>query len=228
MNSYEIKQEARRDRYNSLSQKISKKAHSLHDEGAKALEQIPFGQPILVGHHSEKRDRAYRARAVGKMDKSFVLMDKAEHYANKAESVGTAGISSDDPDAIKKLKEKLETLQKKWEEIKQARRQGKETWSWGVSSDMIRLVKKRIEKLEKLRSMEARPDQIGEGYILRENKEANRLQFIFPAKPSEEIRHVLKSYGFHWSFTEGAWQTWLTERSRYKAKLVIEFMSKKE
>ena len=30
--------------------------------GDKALSVIPFGQPILIGHHSEKRDRNYRRR----------------------------------------------------------------------------------------------------------------------------------------------------------------------
>lgn len=73
-------------------------------------ETIPFGQPILVGHHSEGRDRRYRERIHNTFGKAFATMDKADHYEQKAASVGTGGISSDDPDAANKLKEKLKSL----------------------------------------------------------------------------------------------------------------------
>jgi len=46
---------------------------------------IPFGQPILVGHHSEGRDRRYRGRINATFDKGFKEMDKAEHYHEQAE-----------------------------------------------------------------------------------------------------------------------------------------------
>src|SRR5947207_1571026 len=68
---------------------------------------IPFGQPILVGHHSEKRDRRFRARIDGKFRKGIALHKKAEDLKHRAASVGTAGISSDDPEAIEKLREKV-------------------------------------------------------------------------------------------------------------------------
>lgn len=45
---------------------------------------IPFGQPILVGHHSEKRDRNYRGRIEGTFKKAFEESDKAAYYAGKA------------------------------------------------------------------------------------------------------------------------------------------------
>jgi hypothetical protein len=75
-------------------------------------EVIPFGQPILVGHHSEGRDRRYRAKIERNNRKAYELGKKAEYYAQKAASVGTGGISSDDPEVIVKLQEKIELAEK--------------------------------------------------------------------------------------------------------------------
>ena len=85
-------------------------------------EAIPFGQPILVGHHSEKSDRAYRNRMNGHYEKAHELSEKAAYYERKAESVGRGGISSDDPDAIQKLTEKLEGLKANQGKMKAANR----------------------------------------------------------------------------------------------------------
>ena len=46
-------------------------------------------------------------------------------------------------------------------------------------------------------------EQIGEVTIQEQD---NRVQILFPGKPSDEIRARLKSNGFRWSPTAGAWQ----------------------
>lgn len=214
---YAERQQARRERYAGLAVSKKAKGEQLYKAGTTALAQIPFGQPILVGHHSERGDRAYRARGLAKIGKGFEEMEKAEHYAAKAESVGEAGISSDDPEAIPKLKAKLEKMQAQWDEIKRRRKEGHEVYAWGVSTANIRNIKKRIEQLERMEQMEARPDVAGNGYVIRDNKEANRIQFLFEGKPSEQVRSILKRRGFRWSPNENAWQTFLTNRGRYQA-----------
>src|SRR3546814_16447475 len=73
-------------------------------------EAIPFGQPVLIGHHSEGRDRNYRQRIHNTFGKTFDLQKKADHYTKKAASVGDGGISSDDPDAIAKLLRQVKQL----------------------------------------------------------------------------------------------------------------------
>lgn len=109
-NVYEQKLEAKRERLLARASKKRAEADALHTSGVDALNAIPFGQPILLGHHSEKRDRAYRSRAVGKIDKSFEVSNYADDLERRAESVGTGGISSDDPEAIVKLTAQLEEL----------------------------------------------------------------------------------------------------------------------
>lgn len=228
MNYYEQKIEARRTRYEELAYNNSKKAKSLYEEGHRALSFIPFGQPILVGHHSERADRSYRSKALNKIGRSFETADKAEYYEEKAKSVGTHGISSDDPEAVKKLKEKLDKLEKQREAYKAYNKKmraegGEQMASYHLSNlgANIMTVRKRIERLEKQSNMEARPDVIGKGFILKENKELNRLQFVFEGKPAEEVRTVLKRGGFRWSPTNQAWQAFLTNRSHYQAKEII-------
>ena len=221
---YAERQAARKERYERLAASKRAKGVAMHDAGMKALEQIPFGQPILVGHHSERGDRAYRSRNVAKIERGFEEMNKSDYYASKAESVGTAGISQDDPEAITKLKEKLLTLEARREkykaENKRAKQEGRSPLPSFYLTNLganIRTVAKRIERLEKQEQMETRPDVEGKGYVIRENKEANRIQFLFEGKPDEPVRNVLKRHGFRWSPSEGAWQTWFTNRGRYQA-----------
>lgn len=120
MNDYEQRQEERRERYEQRAEKLRAEARRLHGQAHDMASAIPFGQPILVGHHSEGRDRRYRERIHNTFGKSFAAQEKAEYYERKAESVGKSGISSDDPDAVQKLKAKLAELEKLPETMKQA------------------------------------------------------------------------------------------------------------
>lgn len=120
MNPYEAKQAARRARYEDRADAARHQADAIHAQARKMAEAIPFGQPILVGHHSESRDRNYRNRIHDTYGKAFAMQDKAGHYERKAASVGKGGISSDDPDAIEKLKAQLRKAQAVHELMKKA------------------------------------------------------------------------------------------------------------
>ena len=122
MNSYEERQEARRERYLELAEKARSESSKSRQQAREMSEVIPLGQPVHVGHYSEKRDRAYRARIRATSEKAFRLDEKADYYEQKAASVGKGGISSDDPDAIEKLKEELARLKKKQEYMKETNR----------------------------------------------------------------------------------------------------------
>jgi antirestriction protein ArdC len=119
LNPFEEKQKARQDRYRALAEKTRAKALARLDQARRMAEIIPFGQPILVGHHSEHRDRRYRARIHDTFGKGFTLLDKADYYQARAERISNA-ISADDPEAVRKLKEKLEGLKKSQEMMKAA------------------------------------------------------------------------------------------------------------
>jgi predicted peroxiredoxin len=84
---------------------------------------IPMGQPILVGHHSEKRDRNFRAKIDSTMGRSVAAGKKAEYYAEKAQTIkDNDAIFSDDPEALLKLEQKLATLKGTQDFVKAANR----------------------------------------------------------------------------------------------------------
>lgn len=111
LNPYEAKQEARRGRLLGASAQAAAEAKTLSARAGAMASVIPFGQPILVGHHSEGRDRRYRARFGRLYDKSFEAQNRAADLVRRAAAVGTGSISSDDPDAIAKLREELAAVE---------------------------------------------------------------------------------------------------------------------
>lgn len=120
MNNYEEKQAARKARLEDRADAARSESKTIYTRARTMASAIPFGQPILIGHHSEGRDRNYRNRINNNFGKAFDLTKKAEHFAHKAASVGKGGISSDDPDALKKLRVELEKLELSQERMKSA------------------------------------------------------------------------------------------------------------
>jgi hypothetical protein len=75
---------------------------------------IPFGQPILVGHHSEKRHRRALERIDRAMGKAVDNSRKAEGMQSRAANIEAANdraIYDDDPDAIERLTERIAALE---------------------------------------------------------------------------------------------------------------------
>jgi len=80
----------------------------LYKHAKEMVSFIPFGQPILVGHHSEGADRRFRKRIHNTFGKSFEAQEQADYYEKKAETIANSqAIFSDDPQAIDKLRNKL-------------------------------------------------------------------------------------------------------------------------
>ena len=82
---------------------------------------IPFGQPILVGHHSEGRHRNTLKKSDNAMRRGIESQDMAEHHAGKAEGIARqldGSIFSDDPDAVEALTAKIAKLEAEREKIK--------------------------------------------------------------------------------------------------------------
>lgn len=114
LNSFEERRNARIDRLLAAAERKEKESSALLDQAHTMGDVIPFGQPILVGHHSEKRDRNYRARIESKYRKGFSLSAEAKDLARRAEAAQhNTAIFSDDPDAAEKLEEKIARLEKR-------------------------------------------------------------------------------------------------------------------
>jgi len=90
------------------------RSNQRYESARQATEGIPFGQPILIGHHSEKRHRNALKRQDNHMRKSCEESDKAKHHQGKAHGLADQldrTIFSDDDDAIQQLEEKVKGLE---------------------------------------------------------------------------------------------------------------------
>lgn len=76
---------AKAERYGAIADKASEKSDMYFQKSQDAVAGIPFGQPILVGHHSEGRHRADIRRSDNAMRHSVEEADKAKEYNGKAE-----------------------------------------------------------------------------------------------------------------------------------------------
>lgn len=82
---------------------------------------IPLGQPILVGHHSEKRHRRDLERAYNAMNKSVELSNKAAIHESKAaywaKRANTINLSM--PESLEYYKHRIEELETEHKKIKE-------------------------------------------------------------------------------------------------------------
>jgi len=107
------RQEARAERYRELSRKASQQSTDAYSYSHSLVENIPAGQPILVGHYSEKGHRSLLDRSWNALGRSVKLEEKAEYFERKAEAAeNNSSIYLGDDDAVDRLQEKVESLEK--------------------------------------------------------------------------------------------------------------------
>lgn len=251
---YNEKKEARIERYAARAAKARQESDRQYEFSNK-LAAASNGQPILIGHHSERATRRHYEKIHNAMDRSCEEQKKAKYWEQRAHSAASNNaISSDDPNAIEQLAAKLATLEHEQEYMKRinkAYRAGKmaeaglsdeeitrihqrieKAYSWEKqpypgwtlqnNNANIRRIKERIELLQKQSASETTETDCGNGITIIDNVDANRLQIVFPGKPSESIRKELKSYGFRWSPQAGAWQQYRSNQATYRAERIVE------
>jgi hypothetical protein len=110
---YEDKLDAKRERLEARADKAAAKAAAAHRTHREIMDIIPMGQPVLVGHHSEKRHRRDLAKCDRAMRTELDESEKAKSLAARAEAVGNGhAVSSDNPDATDELRAKLAKMEK--------------------------------------------------------------------------------------------------------------------
>ena len=107
---------------------------------------------------------------------------------------------------------------------KQARKEGKEhphpAWQLVNNNANIRRIRGRIENL-KVRQQDETTTIPFEGGHICDNVAANRLQIIFDSKPCQETRESLKTSGFHWAPSQGAWQRYRSANAMWAAQRIV-------
>lgn len=101
--------------------KAAEKSRAAFATAHKIADAIPFGQPILVGHHSEKHHRADIARMDSNMGRGCERADMAAHHTSAAAGIADAlesSIYDDDPDALEALTARIAEREAEREKMK--------------------------------------------------------------------------------------------------------------
>ena len=109
---YAERKAVRIDRLRSRAAEVEGAAHSRINAARRIGAMIPMGQPILIGHHSERRHRKDLARIDSCYRAGFEALDKAKALVSRAASAERNNmISSDDPSAADRIREKIAKLE---------------------------------------------------------------------------------------------------------------------
>lgn len=251
MNDYEQRQEARRRRLQAAAEKQAQEAEARLNRAHAIGGMIPFGQPILVGHHSERHHRRDLERIDTNMRKGLDAHAAAEDLQHRADAVGTGGVSSDDPQAIEKLTAELTKLEALHETMKAANKLVKRQDHAGLAAlgftdaqiaDLFtpdfagRLgfpsyaitnnganIRRIKARIEHLKRLPAAQAAFTPlaGDGWRIWEEDNRILIAFDERQPRERAAQLKRSGFKWSPTRTAWVRQFSQAAIYWAKQIV-------
>jgi hypothetical protein len=119
--SYEAKRAARIERMRAKAARLEAAAAGAHAQARAVGDRIPMGQPILIGHHSQRRHERDLERMDASFRKSMKLAEEAKTLERRAVSAErNRTVFSDDPAAVQKLREKLARLNEGRERMRAA------------------------------------------------------------------------------------------------------------
>jgi hypothetical protein len=100
--------EERADRYAGYADNAAARSTAAYEQARYIADGIPMGQPVLVGHHSERRHRRDLERVHSGMRRSIEEDKKAGYHAGRAEAAATYQQHREDvPRTLRRI-EKLE------------------------------------------------------------------------------------------------------------------------
>ncbi len=248
MSAFDDKRARRIERMHDRAERLKHEASATIARADQMASVIPFGQPILVGHHSEKRDRNYRDKIHRTFSRGYDTLKEAERLERRATAAENSdAIFSDDPNAVEKLREKaadLEKLRARAKEINRAVRSKQPK----AALEALGLTEKQIanaltpdfagrlgvpsyvltntgSEIRRIRERIAQIERVGQAdgqaetiCDIRIEQSENRVRMFFPDKPAADVRAELKRYGFRWSPMAGAWQRHANAAAWYEAK----------
>lgn len=238
-------QRKRREKAEGNAVRLEQEASARFDRAHDAIKYIPPGQPVLCGHHSERR----HLRDLDRYDQHMRVGVEASRAADRAKwAAGNSGrvITADDPEAVVALEEKLTKLEGQREQMKASNKAYRKGGWPAVAEILGEKVAARMEELlpsyekkpfpsyalqnlganarrikgriEELRVAEERPeaeDIEGDGFTIEEDKDECRIRFFFDERPDRETCRLMRSNGFKFSRANLAWQRLLNRAGRY-------------
>ena len=241
---------ARQDRLDARTDRLRAEATSQFRRANAAVDGIPFGQPILVGHHSEKGHRRALAKCHTAMRAGIAASDAAKEIASINPSIAVLVTDADGPEILRERIAKAEADQATWKAINAMVRKNDRAGlaaagvgpatieelfkpQWGTSGPLgipayrlgnnnanIRRMRLRLAELDAIAKLQDKERMVGDVRVV-EDADAMRLRLHFPGKPAPDVIARLKGSGFRWAPSERAWQRQLTNSARYAINYVL-------
>jgi hypothetical protein len=129
-----------------------KKSEGYFQKSHSIAEHIPLGQPILIGHHSEKRARADQEKIWNSMDKSVEFSNKADDYNSRAaywaEKASTINLSM--PEGLDYYEFELEKAIAKHEGLKNGTIEREHSFSLTYAKKEVNEIEKKLKLAQRL------------------------------------------------------------------------------
>lgn len=135
------------ERYNNSAVNHMSKSKNYYNASREGREFLSLGEPVKIGHHSEKRHRALLDRNWNRMGKSVELAEKAkeaerkaEYWENKADEITLAM-----PESIEYFSGKLEKAITYHKGLKDGSITRTHSYSLTYASKEVKELKKKVE-----------------------------------------------------------------------------------
>lgn len=144
--------ERKAEKYNNAAFKNRQKSDEKWEQAGEAREFLSLGEPIKVGHHSEKRHRALLKRNWSRCEKAVELSDKAKEQKSKAEywEKKATQITLAMPESLDYFKHRLEEAEKYHKFLKENPKERSHSYSLAYAKKEVNELKKKIQIAEKL------------------------------------------------------------------------------
>ena len=140
------------ERYNNSSENNMAKSNNCYKASLEGREFLALGEPIKVGHHSEKRHRALIERNQNRMEKSMEFLEKskeaeqkAEYWENKSDEITLAM-----PESVEYFTNKLEKVTAYHKGLKNGSIEKSHSYSLAYASKDVKELKQKLEIAKKL------------------------------------------------------------------------------
>ncbi len=143
---------AKAERYENWANSAEKKSNEYYQASQEGKDFLSLGEPIKVGHHSEKRHRALIDRNWSRMGKSVEFSDKAAVHESKAEywAKRANDINLSMPESIEFYEFKLEEAKMKHEFYKQNPDKREHSFSLTYAKKAVNEAQKNLDLAKKL------------------------------------------------------------------------------
>lgn len=140
------------ERYQTWANSRERKSNEYYNASNEGKDFLALGEPIKIGHHSEKRHRALIERNHNRMAKSVENSKIAEQHESKAEYWASKAdiINLSMPESVEYFEYKLEEARMKHEGLKDGSIQRSHSFSLTYAKKEVNDLTKKLELAKKL------------------------------------------------------------------------------